>query len=134
VFGVEVDGQWSDQGKTTNISTISFTDKVDWFATARVRAGAASDRFLVYATAGGLYEGLSRSLSSPFGSATASTQKVGWAAGLGIEGAITQNVTLRAEYLFTQTSDWNTTVFGILMNTRVSDSIVRAAVNFKFGG
>src|SRR3984893_17631 len=61
VFGIEADGQWSGQSYTSSsifcgaTCTLTETAKVTSFATLRGRAGVATDRGLLYATAGGVW-------------------------------------------------------------------------------
>ncbi len=95
VFGAEGDWNWTGNSlKDTNFAT-GFSSSLDDIATIRGRAGISFDRFLIYGTAGvafarQTYDGPSFSVSK---------WHTGWAAGLGGEAFVTQNLTFRAEYL-----------------------------------
>jgi outer membrane immunogenic protein len=73
--------------------------KNPWDGTFRGRVGYAWDRYLAYGTAGVALGGL----DSPGDSRT----KTGWAAGLGVETALTNNVTGRLEYRHTDLGSYN---------------------------
>ncbi|MGD5691102.1 hypothetical protein QUT48_22995, partial [Xanthomonas citri pv. citri] len=67
VFGLEADGQWTNQRDQACVfgcqdqldfqgpNKLTEEHKLDWFATARARAGYASDHWLWYLTAGVAY-------------------------------------------------------------------------------
>lgn len=78
--------------------------KIDWFGTLRARVGYAWDNLLVYGTGGAAYGDVK--ISSGFNDegfisdSSFSDTKWGWTAGAGVEYGITQNITLKAEYLY----------------------------------
>ncbi len=79
----------------------------NWYGTFRGRVGYAMDRIMIYGTAGGAVSDVKVSSSAlPWTSNT----ELGWAAGAGIEGAITDNLTAKVEYLFTDYGSTNCTV------------------------
>jgi outer membrane immunogenic protein len=127
VLGLETDIQASGQkgtntfgGLIINNSTVNTgnnpasatdTTKLDWFGTTRGRLGLAFDRWLVYGTGGVAYGEVNESgsiqpatpagfggLNAPFVWNQSST-RVGWAAGAGVENAITRNWSWKLEYL-----------------------------------
>ncbi|MBK3746035.1 porin family protein [Paraburkholderia aspalathi] len=155
VFGVETDFQGSavkgdaslrlsnDEGEAFGVRAGT---KVDWFGTTRVRAGfVPTERFMVYATGGVAYgkvksyadivdiadgEDLSSSVSK-------SKTKVGYTVGAGAEYAITSNVTLKSEYLFTDLGKMNLINYTDADLTASADAkvkfhTVRVGVNYKF--
>lgn len=104
-------------------TTVSTTTEVDWFGTARIRAGfAPTQRLLVYGT-GGFAFGGTKSTSSisavvvePLGpgsdvtvldneTSSSSDTRTGWAAGAGAEFAIDDNWSIKGEYLYTDLGD-----------------------------
>jgi outer membrane immunogenic protein len=142
----------------------SHTEHVDvtqrWFATARVRAGFAPwERVLVYGTGGVAWTNFQSNTAvvfataaNPFAAAfsgathigSASTNQVGWVAGGGIEWALTNNWSVKAEYLYLRFDSfsylsplvaaslpfapgyaWNTTI-------TLREQVVRVGVNYKF--
>jgi outer membrane immunogenic protein len=145
VFGVEGDIDWSDiKGSTTNITTCggdtcTFQTQNDWLGTVRGRVGYAFDRMLVYATAGGAFGDIKANLTNVTTSATASatSTEFGWTAGGGVEYGITQNITARVEYLFVDLSNGSLTCATCgtaAVPVSFDASLVRAGINFKFGG
>ena len=55
VLGAETDIQYADLGGNFVVDGVRYGSDNDWFGTARVRAGLAFDRFMVYATGGVAY-------------------------------------------------------------------------------
>jgi outer membrane immunogenic protein len=95
LFGVEVDGDWTNQQG----SGTSLTASMSWLATARMRLGFAYDNISYYATGGA---GYTRFASGPIGGAASSSARTAWVAGLGQESAINRNLILRIEVLYLQ--------------------------------
>ena len=131
--------------------------KLDWFGTARGRVGfLPTDRVLLYATGGLAYGQLSA--SSPLVPVSWGSTRAGWTVGAGVEAAIDRNWSVRLEYLYmdlgnvggsgaTTTDVTNalntprpsfntvtTTTLTSAFNTRFTDNILRAGVNYRFGG
>jgi outer membrane immunogenic protein len=129
VFGVEGDADYLSNkattfGRFTTGATNSHVFTLDLLSTVRGRVGYAFDRALLYGT-GGLAMG------------DYSTLRLGWTAGGGIEYAIGGNWTVRAEYLFVDLEKLTYT-FALANITQAAPNeyvhVVRAGVNFKFGG
>jgi outer membrane immunogenic protein len=143
-------------------SSVSGTMKValDWFGTARVRAGVlVTPTTLLYATGGLAFGGINASgtitdacftgappACSPasWGFSNTST-RLGWTAGAGVEGAVpnTTNWTWKLEYLYLDLGSVSGTGleagaggdFGPLPYTwsaRVTDNILRIGANYHF--
>src|SRR5262249_349921 len=82
------------------------SDKLKSFGTVRGRVGMASDRWLFYVTGGWAYFNWSSNLAiSGLGTANLSGFQGGGTAGLGVEALITGNWTVRAEYLYLQSTN-----------------------------
>jgi outer membrane immunogenic protein len=95
-------------------SAFSEEHKIDWFGTVRGRFGYAAGPVLVYATGGLAYGEVKRSgnvvgqtnfvlggtVNSFAGSYSASSTKAGWTLGGGVEGQLTRNWSVKAEYLY----------------------------------
>ena len=137
--------------------------KIDWFSTVRARAGVLiTPTVLLYGTGGfafggvkvsgsgaandeitcsGLcFAGVGRppSLSGAFAFSQSKT-KTGWTLGGGVEGALAGNWTWKAEYLYLDLGSNSGSVpdnFGgtVSWNTKFTDNIVRAGLNYRFGG
>ena len=169
VAGFEADIQASGvRGNFTRVAplvglSLSAEQKLQWFGTARGRLGyVVNERFLVFGTGGLAYgqtEETSSFFSSNFGGATSpvstiicvvgapclggqtSNTSAGWTAGGGIEWAVTNHVTLKAEYLHIALPDsaivmralapatGNATVTA---NFRNQYDIVRVGANWRF--
>jgi len=119
VVGIEADIQGSDIGSSTNWSPVQAPGvfqrdtSLDYYGTIRARLGYAFDRFLPYITGGLAYGKIGYSESfiaadrSVPGSyyASDSSTKWGWTIGAGAEYAITDNWSIRAEYLYVSLGD-----------------------------
>jgi len=133
-------------------ATLTFEQSLEWFGTARLRGGwLASPRTLLYATGGLAYGGIKTSASLtgvtggglPVTVAGSNTEtRVGWTIGGGIEGMLSQNWTAKLEYLYMDLGGFSggsfttTTVppIGARVDTKFTDHILRAGINYKFGG
>jgi len=143
----------------TTTTTGTYENKLSWLSTLRGRIGVLpSDRVLLYVT-GGLAVGEVKSTSAvttgtttalSFGTAPAPTSagalagssstQAGWTVGVGIEGAIAGNWTAKLEYLYVDLGNVNNTFAGLApfapltISTHVTDNILRAGINYRFGG
>jgi outer membrane immunogenic protein len=132
-----------------------------YIGTARGRLGYAWDRFLVYGTGGLAYGDVGRrnnnggfavtapgfanpftgvvspgTQTTPFGGNGGNSTNVGWTIGGGLEYAVWQNWSVKAEYLYYNLGNHkNNNNFVFVGNNRNSNndgSIVRVGVNYKF--
>jgi len=94
----------------------------------RGRAGIALDRFLIYGTAG--LAGTELELSSAAGKDDKDLW--GWTAGAGVEGMITDNITARIEYRFTDYTDQNFNLGGANVNSDLQTNTIHGGVGVKF--
>lgn len=136
VFGLETDLDWSNiKGSTTNAVCAGGTceTKNTWFGTARGRIGYAFDRFLPYITGGLAYGNLK--IASGAGGSASSNFRAGWTVGGGVEYAITNAWSVKAEYLYADlgkaTCD-STCSGGVPFDVTFKTNIVRAGVNYRF--
>jgi outer membrane immunogenic protein len=156
VLGVETDGQWSDVKAWHQSSTFSplgpiYTNakhELRWFGTTRLRAGYALGRVLTYATGGVAYGEMGTRgdhVSAGLFGVSSRTTKAGWAAGVGAEYAITDNLSVKGEYLYTEFSGVQGPSFGLLAaplapvaggfsTSRLKTNITRLGLNWRFGG
>jgi outer membrane immunogenic protein len=152
VLGIEADFQGTSQSSSSSSAAIDVnglidpnrglitavnSEKLNSFGTVRGRVGMASDRWLFYATGGFAYFNWTSNLTvSGLGSANLSGFQGGGAAGLGVEALITGNWTVRAEYLYLQSTNISNTPFGvrpdISLNTRFRENVFRVGVNYVF--
>jgi outer membrane immunogenic protein len=138
VFGVETDFQGSTGSggvnSTAGATTSTATGKTPWFGTIRGRVGYAFDRYLVYATGGGLYgkSTLDGTLNTTGPFSSSSTYWT-WVAGAGIETHLWDRWTGKIEYLYAGTPDHVPVppgTSGISGNTHTN--IVRVGLNYHF--
>ncbi|WP_062208066.1 outer membrane protein [Aureimonas sp. AU12] len=90
-------------GITDGIQTIGVSQELDYLATLRLKAGVGLDRFLVYGTGGVAFGNVETTIiNTVFDAATAKDDtRVGYAVGGGTDYALTDNVLLGLEYLYT---------------------------------
>lgn len=137
VAGVEADLNFgSVNGTAYPLAAVHSSGNITGEGSLRARFGYAFDRALVYMTGG--YTGASMrgslaDLGAPNIYASQSNYLNGFTIGGGLEYAVTNNVSLKAEYLF---NDYGSTPF--FSGTRdgitsgVSFSTIRAGVNYHF--
>jgi len=137
VFGLETDIQGSsgsgDVRGRQGGNVLNATGETPWFGTVRGRVGYAVNQWLFYVTGGGAYgenrlkgtlNGVSFSRSKDFFT---------WTVGGGIEAALSQNWSVKAEYLYIGTPD----SIAVPPGTRatggdINSNVVRVGVNYRF--
>ena len=174
VLGVETDLQWSNIGASSGIDrmyayntgspvpnsgldTASMNIRQNWFGTTRLRLGyQVADRFLAYVTGGVAYSefaagnsGAGTELSPTphiysLTSGAATSTRIGWAAGAGLEHALGNNLSIKAEYLYSEYSgiaapylnvseSTPPVISGTFSSGTLGIHLVRAGLNYKFG-
>jgi outer membrane immunogenic protein len=135
VVGAEADLQWSDIGYSEDIAgTGTFKAGMDYFGTVRGRAGMSFGAVMPYVTAGFAAGRGTASVTDGNNVVTSqSATHMGWAVGGGLEAKATENITLKAEYLYVDlgTQTYNGLPVGDIDVTQ-RFSVVRAGVNYKF--
>jgi opacity protein-like surface antigen len=107
VLGVVGDLSYVDitksAGITNGFDTIGVSRELDYLATVRLKAGVGLDRFLVYGTGGVAFGNVETTIvNTPFGlTASEDDTRVGYAVGAGTDYAVTDNLILGLEYLYT---------------------------------
>jgi outer membrane immunogenic protein len=169
VLGVETDFDGTTMNRTFNYTSAPFAPIVtpypgdtlyvnakanlDWLGTTRARLGFVAtpdNRLMIYATGGVAYGGGSSSFNAYdaqnnfFLSGSPSSSRVGWTVGGGVEYAITNNITLKGEYLYynlgstsfttVPTGPFATAFPGVVAYNKFEfdGSIARVGVNYKF--
>ncbi len=160
VLGMETDFDWVSGTRSSTyvapangiITNTDFSSAgLAWLGTLRGRAGFAFDRALIFAT-GGLAYGRVTAASTGSGfdgfgtdtfTGSASGVRAGFAVGGGIEYAFTNNLSVKAEYLYYDLGTAHYAVAaanafsageGLFINAsqRVDGNIVRVGLNYKF--
>ena len=108
--------------------------KLSSIGTIRGRLGFAADRALVYVTGGYAGGQVKASISDTVNNVFQSRSdfRSGYALGAGIEYAFTNNISAKAEYIYTSLSSRNYFRFPDKINTGLNTSIVRAGLNYRF--
>jgi len=158
VAGIEADISYTDLSETQTYfsprdfgravagTPSTFSQDLEYLGTVRARLGVAFDRALVYVTGGFAYGDVS--YRADFLTAGGALQfagrssdiEVGYALGAGVEYAFTNNLTLKAEYLYYDLGSKNVTVNSIpgvgtgsyISRFETEGHIARVGLNYKF--
>jgi outer membrane immunogenic protein len=132
-LGLEGDMDWSNvSGSTSAAGCPGCSVQNNWLSTARGRVGYAFGHWLPYIT-GGLAVGDVQA-SAPGFSGMTNTQ-VGWAAGAGVEYALSNNWSAKVEYLHVDLGRFDCGgSCGAAGTDNVSfhDNLVRGGFNYRF--
>jgi high affinity Mn2+ porin len=111
----------------------TYSDNVFASGTVRGRIGYAPGNWLFYATGG--FAWTSEQFTNSNGGDSAFQQRVGWAAGVGVEGPLIPHWTVKAEYLFTGYGNKSIDFLssGQQFTSNLSEQEVRVGVNYHFG-
>lgn len=161
LLGIETDFDYADIDGAGSVALTPFTTTfttsaaqgLSWLGTLRGRVGVTFDRALIYGTGGLAYGrtslatsiiGLSGGACGPVGlcAAAASTGwQIGWAAGAGIEWAVSPALSLKAEYLHYDLGTRALAAFDPALpdivfasSASFSGDIARLGLNLRFGG
>jgi outer membrane immunogenic protein len=155
VIGAEADWDWADIDGSTACPNAAFScqSKISDFGTARGRLGYAWDRLLVYGTGGAAWGDVTIQTTNIAGipqpcnvtgtalAATCGTKatRTGWAAGAGLEYAVWQSLSIKAEWIHYDLGSGTFNVddpAGQFVTARESGDIFRGGLNwrFNFGG
>lgn len=160
VLGAEADVSFGDINAKSNganqFDPYYTEDKINAFGTVRARLGYAVDRFLPYVTGGLAWANVDHSLgcsvaSAPGGSngcenrlggqafdTSDSNTSFGWTVGAGVEYAVTNNWTVKGEYLYTDLGENTVSLvdpnYPALSerNFDTAFSTVKLGLNYKF--
>jgi outer membrane immunogenic protein len=168
VLGIVTDFDGTSLGKNFNFASAPYTAagiysgdtlnvnakaSLDWLGTTRAKVGFVAtpdNRLMFYGTGGVAYGGGSSNFNifdanhGLYWTGNPSSSRVGWTIGAGVEYALTNNITIGAEYLYADLGDAHITTspnalaaaaFPSVYATAKIDynaSIFRALVNYKF--
>lgn len=159
VFGLETDYQWVGGRARANWGEIlgngdydvALHTRITNFGTVRARLGYTVDRALLYVTGGwahGTVEARGTFDVCTFGGCQFNdiSRKLnlasGWVIGAGLEYALTQNLSLKGEYLYVDLGgkrlystvyDFGKSGGAARLNTHAKLHVVRAGLNYRFG-
>ena len=149
VVGIEGNLDGTGLSKTVFLplvrSSITETTRSDVQGSVRGRVGWAFDRALIYATGGVAFTDFINAFNDTTGfftgtpglTTSVSTTRVGWTVGGGLEYAVTNNWSVRAEYRY---SDWghaallllNTTNAVVTAHHHLTENQVQVGFSYKF--
>ena len=145
VLGLEADisGTGINGSVADTVNNYTVDSNIEWLSTERGRVGFAFDRLLAYATGGLAIGDVHATLNDVYQSGVVTTNSsatyVGWTVGAGLEWAMMQNVSFRAEYLYvdlgSRDQNFNEPPGGwprIQSPNSVTANIVRLGVNYHF--
>jgi len=138
VAGVEADIEGAGVQGSNSALGLTYSSRVDVESTYRARLGYAWDRVLLYGTGGLAIADFTNHYTSALGFDSDPHARFGWTIGGGVEYAITNNWSVRAEYRFTSfggTNDILANSAAGLINAHLqeNDNSVRAGFSYKFG-
>ncbi|MDQ0471728.1 outer membrane protein [Labrys wisconsinensis] len=125
VVGIEGELDYSDQKDSFAGSRAN----LNWRGSLTPRLGFTMDRFLPYVKAGLAFGETDLKVA---GVGSDSNTLVGWTAGAGIEYAVTDNISVRGEYNYTDLSKDTFNIGGAAVKTGFRGSDVKAGLNYKF--
>ena len=153
VAGLEADfdALWGRSSRTLHVAAVpafSMTNSTSasWLATVRPRVGYAFDSILFYATGGLAYGSVKTSDSETVvggsGTTEATTRRLGWVAGAGLEYALSRSWSVKGEYLHVDLGSSDTsiacfvgcvTATDIIVHHHYTDDSLKLGVNYRFG-
>lgn len=150
VYGVEADIEYADLNDEVDIVFDGAGDggsgekNIDWLGSLRLRAGIAADRALFYATGGLAVGGVSletdlsqEALDAGLTNDDDDKTKWGWTLGAGVEYAVTDALSARIEYRYTDLGKTDVRVenedgFGVDGETDNDFHAVRVGLSWHF--
>ena len=141
VLGVEGDVSWSAASGSASCASIpgfSCNGKVDWLGSLRGRAGYTIDKTMVFGTAGLAAGGGKGTITPAFPGLTSSFSDtyLGWTVGGGLEVAVSEAVSIKAEYgyfnLGSRTAPTGTLATGQTVTVQPMVHVVKLGMNVHF--
>jgi outer membrane immunogenic protein len=138
LFGLEGDIEYADiQGDQDFDGSEDATDKtIEWLGSLRLRAGVTMDRALFYATGGVAAGDVDMEASEPDLSISGSETAWGWTIGAGLEYALSDAISARVEYRYTDLENTEHTgeIFGDTFTYEHENDFhaVRAGLSWHF--
>lgn len=136
VADIALSSHSADRGITVGgLAGLDLSSQLTYVGTIRARAGFAFDNLLAYGH-GGVAFGRTEQAISAGGVVLleGEADRVGFTVGAGIEYAVTENISLQAEYAYTSFADEPVIVLGpgTSFNEALSFHTIKAGVNFRF--
>lgn len=135
VAGLEGDVNGSNYNGNNTLGGLTYGTRENIDGSVRGRLGIAWDRALVYATGGAAFGDFQNTYSLGGFSDSPSTTRIGWTIGGGVEYAIDNNWSVRAEYRYTDFGYFNQyspTALGATVSQHEIDNRVQVGFSYKF--
>jgi outer membrane immunogenic protein len=136
VIGLEggVDGSSFSGSGLNPVTGTTVRTRIPIGGSIRGRVGIAFDRALFYASGGAAFADIDHSYFPAAGGLfDYKASRVGYAVGGGIEYAVTNNVSLRAEYIYSNFGKYSDLVAGFVpVYGHVTEQSARAGISYKF--
>ncbi len=127
VFGAEIEGDYLGRSSAKD-RTAGLPDQ-RWLGTAKVRYGLAFDRTLLFITGGFA----TTRLTTEENGIDRDRWKPGYLLGGGVEYAVTDHLSLKAEYNYIQFGDWKgKSLPGFIEKSDLTNHIAKAGLNYHF--
>jgi len=113
----------------------SFSDKTDWYGTARARFGTSTGPALLYVTGGAAWVHLTDTLVDQLGGTTSQIARTagGWTIGGGTEVALDARWSARLESFYIDAGNRNLSAGFAHSDFKDRFTVVRAGVDYRFG-
>jgi len=128
VAGVEADATFGNLNGSTTVPGTAYDVQTGWMATVRGRLGLAANGFLTYATGGVAFT----KIKTNYLGVAADTNATGWAAGFGVEYAVSNALAVRGEYLYANFGRQRFTYGATPASVKIDRHIIRAGLNYRF--
>jgi outer membrane immunogenic protein len=128
VVGAEAEVNIAGQTRHTVSAGQLIKKSSDWNAAVRARAGVAFDKVMPYATVGIAF---ADDTVKGFG-ATDTTTKVGYVVGLGVEGRVTDKISVKGELMHTGFGGTSHVNAWTVQDNNVSSTVLRTGAAYKF--
>lgn len=141
LFGLEGDYDWNGAKNTNSVAgrglglgAATATGKVTDLLTARARLGYTVDRALLFVTGGYAGATVKTSVVDPTlpNTFSSSDWRSGYALGGGLEYAFTQNISAKAEYLYTNLGSKTVLASPWTAPVGVHQNLIRGGLNYRF--
>lgn len=132
VLGVEGDIQLSGISDSDSNGLYDTENDVNYFGTLRGRAGWAFDQTLLYATGGLAFGDFDYEVKGGNVSIDDNFSNWGYVVGAGVEQAIDENLSIKAEYLYANFGEEDLEEGGFTTHATPDFHLARIGVNYRF--
>lgn len=128
VVGGEAEVNLSGQSRSGAVGSQVVESSSGWNGAVRARAGVAFDKIMPYATAGIAFTDDTMKV----GNAKSSTTKVGYVVGAGVEGRVTDRISVKGEVLYSGFGDTSHSIGAISDTNNGSTTLLRTGAAYRF--